>query len=120
MFIGRKDSEAHGRPPRAGGPECPGGASTRMRRRYTGALPVLRFHAMRASILALPLLATLMMTACKSEDPAPAAPEAKPAAAAPERVDENGDVSHSILQEIATAVGPLLEQAHRVLRNEVL
>lgn len=45
---------------------------------------------MRASILALPLLATLMMTACKSGEAPPAAPAAKPAAAAaPERVDEH-------------------------------
>jgi leukotriene-A4 hydrolase len=45
---------------------------------------------MRATILALPLFATLMMTACKSEDAAPAAPQAAPAAAAaPERVDEH-------------------------------
>jgi leukotriene-A4 hydrolase len=45
---------------------------------------------MRATILALPLFATLMMTACKSEDAAPTAPEAAPAAAAaPQRVDEH-------------------------------
>ncbi len=45
---------------------------------------------MRASILALPLLATLMMTACKSEDAAPVAPAAKtPSAAAPVRIDEH-------------------------------
>jgi leukotriene-A4 hydrolase len=45
---------------------------------------------MRATILALPLFATLMMTACKSEDAAPTAPAAAPAAAAaPQRVDEH-------------------------------
>ncbi len=37
---------------------------------------------MRASILALPLLATLMMTACNSETATPATPAAKPAPAA--------------------------------------
>jgi leukotriene-A4 hydrolase len=45
---------------------------------------------MRATILALPLFATLMMTACKSEDAAPTAPAAAPAAAAaPQRLDEH-------------------------------
>ena len=45
---------------------------------------------MRASILALPLLASLMMmTACTSEDAAPAAPAAKPATTQPTVVDEH-------------------------------
>ena len=44
---------------------------------------------MRASILALPLLATLMMTACKSEDPAPVAPAAKAPPVASAVVDEH-------------------------------
>lgn len=44
---------------------------------------------MRASILALPLLATLMMTACKSEDATPVAPAAKPAPTQPAVVDEH-------------------------------
>ncbi|MFD0725128.1 M1 family metallopeptidase [Lysobacter brunescens] len=44
---------------------------------------------MRASILALPLLATLMITACKPEDAAPAAVKPAPAAAAPQQVDEH-------------------------------
>jgi leukotriene-A4 hydrolase len=44
---------------------------------------------MRASILALPLLATLMMTACKSEDAAPAAPAAKPAPTQTAVLDEH-------------------------------
>ncbi len=44
---------------------------------------------MRASILALPLLATLMMTACKSEEAAPAAPVAKAPPAAAAAVDEH-------------------------------
>ncbi len=44
---------------------------------------------MRASILALPLLATLMMTACKPEDTAPAAPGVKPTATQAAVVDEH-------------------------------
>ncbi|NOT87430.1 MAG: M1 family metallopeptidase [Lysobacter sp.] len=44
---------------------------------------------MRASILALPLLATLMMTACKSEDATPVAPAAKPAPTQTKVVDEH-------------------------------
>ncbi len=44
---------------------------------------------MRASILALPLLATLMMTACKSEDATPVAPAAKPAPTQTAVVDEH-------------------------------
>jgi leukotriene-A4 hydrolase len=44
---------------------------------------------MRASILALPLLATLMMTACKSEDATPVAPAVKPAPTQPAVVDEH-------------------------------
>ena len=44
---------------------------------------------MRASILALPLLATLMMTACKSEDATPVAPAAKPTPTQTAVVDEH-------------------------------
>ncbi len=44
---------------------------------------------MRASILAFPLLATLMMTACTSEDATPVAPAAKPAPSQPTVVDEH-------------------------------
>lgn len=57
---------------------------------------------MRASILALPLLASLMMTACNSETSAPTAPaaKAKPAVAAP--IDE-----HSYAEPDKVAVGDL-------------
>ncbi len=44
---------------------------------------------MRASILALPLLATLMMTACNSQDATPVAPAAKPAPTQAVVVDEH-------------------------------
>ncbi|MFZ2754394.1 MAG: M1 family metallopeptidase, partial [Lysobacteraceae bacterium] len=44
---------------------------------------------MRASILALPLLATLMMTACKSEDATPVAPAGKPTPTQAAVVDEH-------------------------------
>ena len=44
---------------------------------------------MRASILALPLLATLMMTACKSEEVPPAATVDKPASARQAPADEH-------------------------------
>ena len=44
---------------------------------------------MRVSILTLPLLATLMMTACTSEDAAPVAPAAKPTPTQSAVVDEH-------------------------------
>lgn len=59
---------------------CPGG--------YTDCFPS-QANAMRASILALPLLATLMMTACKSEDAAPVAPAAKSPSATSAVADEH-------------------------------
>ena len=68
------------------GPSAPGPHPGRAR--YTGRFPS-QANAMRASILALPLLATLMMTACTSEDAAPAAPAAKSPASASAVIDEH-------------------------------
>ena len=37
-----------------------------------------------------------------------------------QRVDEHGDVGHALLEQVAGALGVLLEQAHRVVRLEVV